>query len=267
MNTILNFRSLLAGSLLLSATVAFAQNEIQSAQTDEKYGNTTVIYTKGKPTNDAAILAQLDDSYGIGDVIRITEATPQSNASQMVASTDNAMMFASEKKTTTQVSAPKTVAVKSTPKVVQPEKKAVVEPVAVAVAQKTTAPAVKVAPKMMKKGVIYLLEKVYFDTNKSELKAESDDELNSVLAFLEEHPDAVIEVRGHTNNLMWPNADFANELSTGRAKAVAEWLMAKGVAAARIQYKGFGWTMPILPNINAEGRKKNQRVEVKVLSM
>lgn len=264
MNTILNFKSLLAGSLLLAATVASAQNEIQSTQTDEKYGNTTVIYTKGKPTNDAAILAQLDDSYGIGDVIRITEATPQNNTSQMVASTDNAMMFASEKKTV-QMSAPKTVAVKPAPKVAVTEKKPVAEPV-VAV-QKVAAPAAKVAPKMMKKGVIYLLEKVYFDTNKSELKAESDDELNSVLAFLEDHPEAVIEVRGHTNNLMWPNADFANELSTGRAKAVAEWLIAKGVAASRIQYKGFGWTMPILPNINAEGRKKNQRVEVKVLSM
>jgi len=265
MNTILNFKSLLAGSLLFAATVASAQNEIQSTQTDEKYGNTTVIYTKGKPANDAAILAQLDDSYGIGDVIRITEAVPQSNTSQMVASNDNAMMFVTEKKTTTQVSTPKPVVAKPAPKAVQSEKKAVVEPVAVA--QKVTAPAVKVAPKMMKKGVIYLLEKVYFDTNKSELKTESDDELNSVLAFLEDHPEAVIEVRGHTNNLMWPNADFASELSTGRAKAVAEWLIAKGVAASRIQYKGFGWTMPILPNINAEGRKKNQRVEVKVLSM
>ncbi len=265
MNAILNFKNLFACSLLLSATVASAQNEIQSTRTDDKYGNTTVIYTKGKPADDMAILAQLDDSYGIGDVIRITEATPQSNTSQMVASTDDAMMFASEKKAPVYKPASKTVVVKTTPKAVQPEKKPVAEPVVVK--QKVTAPVARVAPKMMKKGVVYLLEKVYFDTNKSEIKDGSDDELGSVLAFMEDHPEAVIEVRGHTNNLMWPNADFANELSTGRAKAVADWLISNGVDASRIQYKGFGWTMPILPNINAEGRKKNQRVEVKVLSM
>ena len=46
------------------------------------------------------------------------------------------------------------------------------------------------------------------------------------------------------------------------------WLL-NGVVIVEslFNYKGFGWTMPILPNINAEGRKKNQRVEVKVLSM
>ncbi len=260
MNAILNFKNLFAWSLLLVATTATAQNEIHSTQTDEKYGNTTIIYTKGKAADDSAILAQLDNSYGIGDVIRITEATP---ATQMVASTDDAMLFMD--KPNTLASAPKTVAVKSTPKAVQTEKKPVIEPVVVA--QKVTAPVAKAAPKVMRKGIIYLLEKVYFDTNKAELKADSDEELDSVLAFLEDHPTAVIEVRGHTNNLMWPNADFAGELSTNRAKAVADWLIAKGITADRIQYKGFGWTMPILPNINAEGRKKNQRVEVKVLSM
>ena len=98
-------------------------------------------------------------------------------------------------------------------------------------------------------------------------KAESEAELTRLFEFLNDNPGVVIEVRGHTNNLMWPNVDFANELSTNRAKEVADWLIAKGIAANRIQSKGFGWTMPVEPNINAEGRKKNQRVEVKILSM
>jgi outer membrane protein OmpA-like peptidoglycan-associated protein len=119
---------------------------------------------------------------------------------------------------------------------------------------------------VIKNGGIFRLEKVYFDTNKYDLKDESEEELERLYAFLLESPHTAIEVRGHTNNLMWPNADFANELSTNRAKAVADWLIAKGIAAHRVQFKGYGWTMPVEPNINAEGRKKNQRVEVKILN-
>ncbi|MBK8195874.1 MAG: OmpA family protein [Lewinellaceae bacterium] len=89
----------------------------------------------------------------------------------------------------------------------------------------------------------------------SELKAESEEELANLLEFMEAHPAAVIEVRGHTNNLSGPTPNL-NELSTNRAKVVADWLVAKGIAAERVQHKGYGWTMPILPNINAEGRKK-----------
>lgn len=259
MNAILNFKNILTGSLILAAGAASAQNQIQSTQTDEKFGNTTVIYTKDKSANDAAILAQLDNSYGIGDVVRITVAEPKQAAPDMVASTDNAMMFVNDRPS----HLPAQKVVVETPKPVQTVKKA--EP-AVAM-QKISAPVDKKASKVLRTGSVYRLEKVYFDANQTVLKAESEEELDNLLVFMQEHPTAVIEVRGHTNNLMWPNADFANQLSTERAKAVADWLIAKGIPAAQIQYKGYGWTMPILPNINAEGRKKNQRVEVKILNM
>lgn len=261
MTAVLNFKNYLALPILFAATALAAQNEIQSTQTDEKHGNMTVVYTKDSNVNDAAILAQLDNSYGIGDVVRITVAPPKQKTSEMVASNDPAVMFAAPK--SVPAATPKTV-VKSTPKkvempVVVAEKKAA-EPVA-------TPKSEPAAAKTMKKGVIYRLDKLYFDVNKFELKSESEEELNRLHEFMTRFPNAVIEIRGHTNNLMWPNADFANELSTNRAKAVADWLVAKGIAAARVQHKGFGWTMPVEPNINAEGRKKNQRVEVKVLSL
>ena len=274
MNNRSNFKNLFALALLFTATAVSAQNKIHSTQTDEKHGNTTVVYTKDTNYNDADILAQLDDSYGIGDVVRIAVAEPKSNNSEMLASNDPAVMFAAPKS----VQAPAPRVVKEAPKKVEVLKTATVqEPVKAA--QKKAMPEVKVAPKTvkpvmeqptrktLKKGSIYRLELVNFDANKYELKAESTEELTQLLAFLNDHPAAVIEVRGHTNNQMWPNADFANELSTNRAKAVADWLIAKGVAAERVQHKGYGWTMPLEPNINVEGRKKNQRVEVKVLNM
>ena len=56
------------------------------------------------------------------------------------------------------------------------------------------------------------------------------------------------------------------ELSINRAKSVANWLVSKGIPANRVQYKGYGWTKPILPNTTADGRKKNQRVEATILN-
>jgi outer membrane protein OmpA-like peptidoglycan-associated protein len=73
----------------------------------------------------------------------------------------------------------------------------------------------------------------------------------------------VIEVAGHTNNQ--PSDAFADQLSTARAKAVAEYLFAKGVDPKRVQYKGYGKRLPLVPNTSPEGRRTNQRVEIKIL--
>ena len=121
--------------------------------------------------------------------------------------------------------------------------------------------------KTVKKGKTYRLDKVYFDTNKYEIKDASEEGLNELFQFLRNNPDVVVEIGGHTNNVMWPDSSFANQLSTNRARAVANWLIAKGIAASRVLYKGYGWTKPIEPNITDEGRKKNQRVEITILNM
>ena len=125
----------------------------------------------------------------------------------------------------------------------------------------------KIERSNMKKGKVFRLEKVYFDANKYEVKPESEPVLTALFKFLNDNPDVMVEVGGHTNNKMWPNEEFANELSTNRAKSVADWLIAKGIAAERVQYKGYGWKYPIEPNSTEAGKKKNQRVEVKILTI
>ena len=263
MNTILNFKNTFALPLLFTAAAVTAQNEIHSTATDYKYGNTTVVYTKDSNYNNQAILSQLDNSYGVGDVVRIAVAEPNRAASEMLASDDPALMFAVQK--AAPAASPKVVM--ASPKKAEPivVKTPVLTPAEAP--KKVAAPSTTIGGKTVKKGSIFRLEKIYFDVDKSELKNESEPELDRLLGFLKDHPGVTIEVRGHTNNQMWPNVDFANELSTDRAKAVADWLIAKGIAANRVQFKGYGWTMPVEPNINAEGRKKNQRVEVKILNM
>lgn len=118
--------------------------------------------------------------------------------------------------------------------------------------------------KNLKKGDIVRLDKVYFEANKYDLKEESLPALEEVLTFLKSNPGVIVEIGGHTNNN--PSDAFANQLSTDRAKAVSEWLIARGISPERVQYKGYGKKNPIEPNTTPEGRKKNQRVEIKILS-
>ena len=88
--------------------------------------------------------------------------------------------------------------------------------------------------------------------------------LDELYDFLVENPTVTIEVGGHTNNQ--PTDDFADYLSTARAQAVASYLIEKGIDAARVQHKGYGKKQPIVPNTTPEGRKTNQRVEIKILT-
>ena len=140
------------------------------------------------------------------------------------------------------------------------------------VALPTTPPPVaekKPDPKMerknLKKGMVIRLDKVYFDTNKHGIKSECEAALQELAAFLTRNEDLIVEVGGHTNNKA--SDKYANQLSTNRAKAVADWLVAQGVPDERVQYKGYGKTMPVVPNDNEENLKKNQRVEIKILSI
>lgn len=117
----------------------------------------------------------------------------------------------------------------------------------------------------LRKGSTFQLRNLYFDADKYTIKEECIPALETVYRFLVENPDVVIEVGGHTNNR--PSDDFAQTLSNDRAKAVADWLIGKGIPKERVQYKGYGKTQPIDTNLTPEGRKRNQRVEFKILSM
>jgi outer membrane protein OmpA-like peptidoglycan-associated protein len=74
------------------------------------------------------------------------------------------------------------------------------------------------------------------------------------------HPEvAKVVVEGHTDSA--GPAAFNLELSQRRAAAVKAWLVQKGgVAAGRIEAKGYGPRKPIADNATSEGRAKNRRV-------
>jgi outer membrane protein OmpA-like peptidoglycan-associated protein len=117
--------------------------------------------------------------------------------------------------------------------------------------------------KAIANGQTIRMKSLTFATDSDKIKEESASMLDELYDFLSENPKVEIEVGGHTNNL--PSDAFADKLSTNRAKAVAEYLTTKGIDAKRVQYKGYGKRLPLEANTSEEGRKINQRVEIKIL--
>ena len=117
----------------------------------------------------------------------------------------------------------------------------------------------------IKKGNVIPLNNLFFDANKATLKQESFTELDRLELFLRENSNIIVEIGGHTNG--WCSHEFAKELSENRAKVVVDFLLRKGISASRISYHGYGKTQPIAPNNTASGRKKNQRVELKIVEI
>ena len=109
------------------------------------------------------------------------------------------------------------------------------------------------------------VDKLYFEADSSTIKPESYAVLEEIYAFLNENDKVKIEIGGHTNSL--PEEAYCDKLSTARAKDIAEYLYEKGIPQSRIAYKGYGKRQPIASNQTVDGRKKNQRVEIKIVSM
>lgn len=115
----------------------------------------------------------------------------------------------------------------------------------------------------VREGTTIRIDKLFFESNKAVIKEESFETLDEVYDFLQGNQDVVIEIGGHSNGLA--GSSFANELSTDRAKAVEDYLIKKGIGRDRLTSRGYGKTKPIASNASLEGRRQNQRVEIKII--
>ena len=97
--------------------------------------------------------------------------------------------------------------------------------------------------------------------DKDRLKDESGPVLEQVQALLEARPGLRLVVAGHTDA---EGADAHNlDLSNRRAAAVVAWLVARAIAADRLQSEGHGEGRPVAGNDSAAGRALNRRVELR----
>ncbi len=109
------------------------------------------------------------------------------------------------------------------------------------------------------------IDELFFKADSTEVSPESYDVLNEVLSFLQQNPKIVVEIGGHTNTI--PSHEYCDRLSTERAKSIATYFYKKGILPERLSYKGYGKRQPISDSVSLEGRRKNQRVEIKIISI
>lgn len=102
---------------------------------------------------------------------------------------------------------------------------------------------------------------IHFDTDKYDIKPESEPTLGEIARLLQQDPTLRLNVVGHTDNV--GGLEYNEELSERRAASVVSYLTGRhGIDASRLSPVGAGMTSPIASNDSEEGRAKNRRVEL-----
>lgn len=106
------------------------------------------------------------------------------------------------------------------------------------------------------------LKNIFFESNESNLLETSFAELDLLVDQLNQFNQTTISIGGHTDDT--GDEILNRDLSTARAKAVADYLIAKGIDSRRINYKGYGSSKPIANNLTNEGKQQNRRVDITI---
>ena len=115
----------------------------------------------------------------------------------------------------------------------------------------------------VEKGKETVLNNIFFDTDKYQIKERSEPELQKVITFLKENPSIRITINGHTDNV--GTDDYNQQLSTHRAEAVYDYLTGAGVRKERLDFRGYGPDKPVADNTTEAGRQKNRRIAFEIL--
>lgn len=109
-------------------------------------------------------------------------------------------------------------------------------------------------------GSIQISERIYFDTGRATIQQRSHSLLDEVAQVLQANSGLKkVRIEGHTDST---GNDRANlKLSQDRAESVRQYLISAGVAADRLDSRGFGESYPVQSNDTEEGRAANRRVE------
>ncbi len=101
--------------------------------------------------------------------------------------------------------------------------------------------------------------RVNFDFDRSEVKPEYFSEIEEVADFMEQYPDVIVELEGHTDSV--GTDEYNRGLSQRRADAVRQVMIDRfDVQGSRITATGFGESQPVASNDTSAGRAQNRRV-------
>ncbi|MBB6107142.1 outer membrane protein OmpA-like peptidoglycan-associated protein [Paraburkholderia bannensis] len=107
-----------------------------------------------------------------------------------------------------------------------------------------------------------LPEKVLFDFNRSDIRADATPALARAVVLLKRSEKPII-VEGHTDNV--GTHEYNMQLSEARATTVADALETRGIAGSRVTTRGFAYDHPVAGNDTPEGQAKNRRTEIVIV--
>jgi outer membrane protein OmpA-like peptidoglycan-associated protein len=112
------------------------------------------------------------------------------------------------------------------------------------------------------RGLIVNMSGMLFQTGKSTLVPGAREKLAKIAGILSTHKGLMVEADGFTDST--GSASMNLRLSGQRAENAMDYLVAQGVPATSISYKGFGIENPVATNGTTAGRQENRRVELVV---
>ena len=128
-----------------------------------------------------------------------------------------------------------------------------------------SAPPVAVAAKPPSPESIQVKEfVVYFTQNSTEIPIYAKDILSTTANLLKTFPETQAIIEGHTDSIGDPG--YNKLVSEERAASVINYLLEQGIEARRLTASGFGFEKPIASNSTPEGRSKNRRVVIRIVT-
>lgn len=111
--------------------------------------------------------------------------------------------------------------------------------------------------------VTITLNNIFFDFDQVTLKPESFPELNRIVELMNTRQTMQVEIIGHADATGTEQYNLG--LSKRRAQAVQKYLVGKSVSESRIAIAFFGEGKPVETNATKEGRRRNRRVEFRII--
>ena len=109
---------------------------------------------------------------------------------------------------------------------------------------------------------VHTFKNLLFSFDKSDLIGSSITELDRLYDYLKANGQLSVTIAGHTDTI--GSDPYNKSLSTNRAKAVAGYLVKRGISKNRISWKGHGGKIPVADNASKSGRELNRRVEFRI---
>lgn len=124
--------------------------------------------------------------------------------------------------------------------------------------------------RLITKGTVFVMDNIYYDLNKSNIRSDAAVELNKIVKLLKQYPNMDMEVSSHTDSRA--SDQYNLNLSAQRALAVVNYLQSKGIKQSRLIAVGFGERKLVNgcgdgSECTEEQHQKNRRTEFKVLKV